>query len=186
MVFENEKKRPSILFFILYSIKLQLIWTVTSIFIFYIIRCCKGDEWTFIQHMLSWIRDTPIFCCIGFMPVLAPAVYFYQCFSMVEKITIDEKEKVLQIDYRPFFFWNKTRTYQMDNPNFCCEMSTCEVHIFTKLFLPYCSTLLMLSYSTEDRVPVYLKDTCGWKRENILEVYQALKKYNHSVVPFAE
>ncbi|MBQ3733704.1 MAG: hypothetical protein II859_07060 [Bacteroidales bacterium] len=105
---------------------------------------------------------------------------------MVEKITIDEKEKVLQIDYRPFFFWNKTRTYQMDNPNFCCEMSTCEVHIFTKLFLPYCSTLLMLSYSTEDRVPVYLKDTCGWKRENILEVYQALKKYNHSVVPFAE
>ena len=184
MVFER-KKTPFILFFILYMIKLQLIWTVVAILISYIIRYSKDGDWSFIQHLLSWIKDMPLSCCFGLMPVIAPAVYFYQCFSMVEKITIDEKEKAMQIDYRPFFFWNKTRTYQIDNPNFCCEMSTCKLNVFTKFFLPHCSSLLTLCYSTEDRIPIYLKDTCGWNREDILKVYQALKKYNHSDAPFA-
>lgn len=173
------------MFFLIYLIKLQLIWITSTIIISYIISCCKGSEWNFIQHLLSWIKDMPLYCCFGLMPVIAPAVYFYQCFSMVEKITIDENEEVMQIDYRPFFFWNKTRTYQIDNPNFCYEMSTCKHKVFTKLLLPHFSSLLTLRYSTEDRIPVYLKDTCGWNREDILEVYQALKKYNHSDASFA-
>lgn len=182
MVFERGKK-PFILFFVLYLVKFQLIWTVVAILISYLI-CSRDGDWSFIQHILSWIKDMPLDCCIGVMPVIAPAVYYYQCFSMVNKITIDEKEKLLQIDYRPFFFGNKTRTYQLDNPNFYCEISVGKINFFTKLFLPHCSTILTLCYSSGDnRVPIYIKDTCGWERDRIMDVYQTLKKYTDSDAP---
>lgn len=118
---------------------------------------------------------------IGFIPILGPHVCYYQCFSMVRKIDIDEKEKILKIDYTKFFFWKKSKKFRLDDPTFRCSILNTKYNIITRLFCPHSNIVIGFDGST-DKSPwtLLLKDRCGWKREQVLVIYQKLEKYSHS------
>lgn len=179
MVIERNKKCPFIVYFILYLLKYQLIWILIAILVSYIIYCFKGGEWSLIAYYFSWYKDMKWFCIVGFLPLFAPYVYFYQCFCMIERLQIDEKKKTLLVDYKTFFFWNKNKVYVLDSPDFYCSISYTNYKWFINLFIPHCNTVVEFNGSTDKvNMPLLLRDRCGWEQEQLNEIYKLLKNYS--------
>lgn len=178
MIFERKNKLPFILFFICYLLKYQLIWILTTIFFSYIPYYFKGGDWSLLEYSFSWFRDMTLVCCFGLMPIFAPFVYYYQCFSMIRKIDIDEKRKTLKIDYTQFFFIEKSKEYLLDDPTFCCSISKAKHNSIAKLFFPHFNIAIGFDGSN-DKSPwtLLLKDRCGWGSEQLIAIYSFLKKY---------
>ena len=178
MVIERKNKLPFILFFMCYLLKYQLTWILTTIFITYIPDYFDGGDWSLLEYTFSWFRDMTLACCFVFMPVIAPYVYYYQCFNMIRKIDIDEKRKTLKIDYTKFFFFEKSKEYLLDDPTFCCTIAKTKHNLIAGLFFPHFNISIGFGGST-DKSPwtLLLKDRCGWKSEQVTEIYEILKEY---------
>ena len=121
---------------------------------------------------------------IGLFMVFAPNVYYFQCFQMVNTIEIDEKDKSLKIQYLSFFFWNKVEIYSLDDQNFWCDIDNVKKNIFVKLFLPHCDTTLAFGLMfngnhNKSRTHIILRDRCGWRKNQLQELFDVLEKYNH-------
>lgn len=178
MVIERKTKYPFVFYFICYLLKYQLIWTLTTIFISYLLYYLKGGDWSLLVYYFSWFKDMTLVCCIGFMPIFAPFVYYYQCFSMIRKISIDEKSKTLRIDYTRFFFWKKSKEYLLGKSAFCCSFLNANNNFVTRLFFPHFNVAIEFDGSTDNEpLSLLLKDRCGWKREQLTEIHEILKKY---------
>lgn len=85
----------------------------------------------------------------------------------------------LTIDYVRFFFWEKTKEYILGDPTFCCSISNEKHNFITRLFFPHANIVIGFDGST-DKSPwtLLLKDRCGWGSEQLIEIYEILKRYS--------
>ena len=174
MKIERKSKCPFILYFILYLFKFQLAWSLSTVLVSYIFYYLDGGDWNIFLYALSWVKDMPFFCCFGFFP-LAPAIYYYQCFCMVNYVEIDDN--VLILDYQSFFFWNKKKTYVLNSQTFSYSLTEAKHNMLVKLFIPHCNIALELNGSTDNaRISIFLRDKSGWRRDQIVCIYQFLEK----------
>lgn len=178
MVVERSRKYPFIFFFIIYLLKYQLVWTLTTIFISYIPYYVKGGNWSLLAYYYSWFKDMTLVCCFGTMPIFAPYVYYYQCFSMIRRIEIDENSKTLKVEYMRFFFWRKNKEYFLDDPTFTCSVSNTKHSFITRLFFPHFNMVIEFNDSTDKAHPfILLKDRCGWEQKQLTEILRTLTMY---------
>ena len=184
MIVKRGTKTPFLLFFISYLLYFMIIWNILFDVSFYTIRRIQGMEWDFGMYFLEALSSKSWIEYIAIPMVFAPYVYYFQCFSMVNTIEIDEKDKSLKILYLSFFFWNKVEVYSLEDQDFWCTLDSSKKNIFTKLFLPHCDTTLCFGLmfdgdNNKSRTHIILRDRCGWKKDQLQELYDALEKYNH-------
>jgi len=180
MVIKRNSNCPFFVFYFLYLFKYQATWMLTSSLLSYILISFKDEDWNFIKFVTLWISDSPVFFFLGLIPIFLGYVYYFECFCMINRIEINEEEKVLQVNYQSFFFLNKTRTFLLDSPEFCCVKEDLKLNILTRIFIPHCNTALELYGDTStSNILIILRDRCGWEREHIVEIYNILEKYNH-------
>lgn len=180
----RKTKIPFWLFFIVYLVYYLVTWGALSDIFSFLICWIKGNSWSWTQYYSNKSLFEWVFPSL----VLSPYVYYFQCHHMVSKIEIDENQKIIKINYRIFFFWNREKVYPLYDSRFWILFNNTKENIFAEfvnmLFIPHCNTtigfgLLFDNDENKSRTHIILRDRCGWKKEQLLELYHVLEKYSH-------
>jgi len=143
-----------------------------SIFIF-LIQWGKGEATGFFSILFS--HDNVGW--LGFLPMMFFVAY-YTIGTMVDSVNIDEKERKIQITHRPLFLWERKITYCLDDNKFKFVYSS-EKKTIKSTISRWNTGLFWTSlhfYRKGFKNIVILHDVCGWKTEQIEEIYVKLNK----------
>ena len=161
------------MFFLMYWVYYDTVWAVLTAFFIYLTEFFSGNPATFFNILFS--RDNVGW--IGFLPVMFLVAY-NTVGTMVDSVNINDEEKTMRVIHRPLFFWKKEITFSLDDGKFVCLQSS-ENKIFKSILLRWNTELFWESlhfYNKGFKNIVILHDVCGWKREQLVEIYAELNK----------
>jgi len=173
MMYKRQSKIPFFLYFLLYWAFYDIAWSVLSSIVIFLLLYIKSDATGFVAVLfspdnISWL---------GFLPMMFLLSY-YTVGTMVDSVDLDKEGKSISIIHSPFFFWKMKITYCIDDEHFKFS-HTSESKTIKSLLLRWNTELFWNSlhfYNNDLKGIALLHDVCGWKKEQIEEIYFELNK----------
>lgn len=177
MVYRRHTKIPFVAYFLSYWAYYELVWVILASIVIYVVQFFKGGMASFFTILFS--PDN--IAWLGFLPPMFLVAY-NTVGTMVDSVDIDKEGKKISITHSPFFFWKRIITYCIDDENFKFSHNA-ESKTIKSLLLRWNTELFWNSlhfYKKNLKGIALLHDVCGWKKEQIEEIYYELNKMSTS------
>lgn len=160
---------PYWLWYLFYLSYYNFTHIVMSIISFYIIQTLKHQIFNLQDCLtISWLYWL-------WLPYLITLVW-WKVGSMVDSVEIDEDNRLVRIEYHPFIFWKKeTALFSIDDEYFGYEHKF-KIRFILRIvrFIVPVRLGILCFFRKKKLVEFY--NGAGWSREQMMEIYEELRK----------
>ena len=172
MTFNRNSKIPFIVYFFIYWIYYDTVWTVLAALFIYIVLFFQGKTTPFFSILFdidyTWL---------GFLLPMFLVTY-YTMGSMVESISIDKSNKTLKIIYYPLVFFKKEKVFFLEDNSFKYVYQSSKKTVLTYIQGFDLLFFNVLKFYNKGNLlkAIILHDVAGWNASQIKTINEELLK----------